>query len=452
MNAKHNNLKATLLSHFDSAPFSNFHLKLLFVAGSGWIWAAYGTVAVGLVIPSLREFWGYSSSQLGLIASLNLAGMLVGSILSGIFADKVGRRKALALAVLIEGIFTLLSAFSWNYSSLLIFRFLTGLGLGGVLPVASTLVGEFSPAKYRGRILVLLNGFWGLGIAIAALVGYVLIPVWGWRTVLAFGGLAIFFAPFTLHFMPESLRYLIDNGRYQEAITTAEKIFPNVNLNLDSITENENLEEENDTPKEEVPLGIFSKILAKRTVALWFLWFSLNFLFQGIFVWLPSILVQGGHPLAKSLFFTMLIGLCQLPGSFIAAYLVDKIGRRISIFVFFALFGVFSVLFGFANSDLEILLWGGFLGLCNGATWGLAYPFTTELYPTKIRGTGAGWATGFGRAGGILAPFLVGVLLQIGFSNLCIYLLFAILCALTAFVIFLLRDETKGLALEDINS
>jgi putative MFS transporter len=441
-----------LLARFDNANLVSFHIKLFLSSGGAWLWAAFGTGIIGFILPSLKREWSLISSQLGLIASCNLLGMLIGSVIAGYMADRYGRRATLELAIIMVGVTSAISALAWNYPAILVLRTFAGLGLGAILPIASTLVSEYSPAKYRGRFLTLLNGFWGLGVTLAALVGFLVIPDFGWRWALFVGILAIGFVPLTRKFIPESLRFLISKGRISDALNIASKInvgqgFDDnkVGLSLNPAQKPQGISQINADK-----IGIWSRAFRWRTFSIWTLWFSLNFLFQGIFIWLPSILIAKGYNMASSFLFVLIISFSQIPGSILAALTVDKVGRRLSLIGFFSLFALCSLMFGFASSSFTILFWGFLVGACNGATWSNAYPYTTELYPTKIRGTATGWATGFGRVGGILAPFLIGLLILMGWGNSRIFMLMTFVCLLSVAVILIIKEETKGKTLEEI--
>ena len=326
------------------------------------------------------------------------------------------------------------------------------MGLGAILPVASTLVGEYSPAKYRGLISALLNSFWGLGVTLAALVGVFIVPGFGWRWALGLGILAVIFVPITRLYIPESLRFLISKGRINEAVDISSqiKIEQASSSTPPDVINTRQKEPLNVLPLKTGKIGIWDPSLRLRTFSMWTLWFSLNFLFQGIFIWLPSILISKGFDVASSFLFVLLISFSQIPGSVIAALLVDKIGRRYSLVGFFFLFAISSLFFGFSNSSTMILFWGFFVGMCNGATWSNAYPYTTELYPTQIRGMATGWATGFGRVGGIIAPFLIGFLIQAGWQSNAIFPIMTVLCIISMTLILAIKAETKGKTLEEI--
>jgi putative MFS transporter len=181
---------------------------------------------------------------------------------------------------------------------------------------------------------------------------------------------------------------------------------------------------------------------------LWALWFGLVFGYYGIFVWLPSLLVQAGYSLVNSFGYVVLITVFQIPGYFSAAYLVERLGRKPVIVAYLLLSGGAAVLFGDSRTTFNILLWASVMSFFNLGAWGAVYSYTPELYPTRIRTTGTGSAAAFGRVGGVIAPFLVGVLLpSIGRSGVLV--LNAVLLMTAALAVAVLGFETKGRSLEE---
>jgi len=445
----------TALDNFDRARLGAFHVRLLCLAGLCMLWTAVGVSNISFILPALQSEWGLSTSQQGAIASVTVAGMMAGSVLAGRLSDRVGRRRTLVLALLGQGIAATFSAFSPSYPILLGLRLLAGLGLGAIPPVASTLVSEYLPARSRGRILVLINGFWGLGSAVAALAGYALVGTHGWRPVLLVSGLSILSVPLVRWMLPESLRFLLSQGRVVEA----EQTISQVHVQPD--------------PKALQDAGAAARTISHppvmagdgsgdsihpwaspylgRTAALWVLWFAFNFTFQGVFIWLPSILLAEGGSLSRSFLFALVISLAQVPGAVLAALLADRISRRLGLGLTIAFWSASVFLFGLSANPASVLFWGFLLAVGNGAAWGMAYPFTTELYPTRMRGAATGWATGFGRLGGTIAPLVVGALMQADAGNVAIFSLLAVVPLLSSLVLVGLRQETTGRALEEIS-
>ncbi len=437
------------LDRFDRARLGSFHLRLLFVAGLSWMWAALGVSIVGYILPVLRTEWGLSSSQEGLVASFGLLGMMIGAIGAGSLADRIGRRATMALIMLWMGVFSALASLSPSYPVLLGLRLLTGLGLGAVLPVASTLVSEYSPTRYRGGLLVLLNAFWGLGGGLAALAGYILVERYGWRPALLFTSISIVSAPLVWWLLPESLRFLAGHGRTAEALAIGRRIVVSPDERLPQAAPAPAAAQHPSAPAGSA--GLFSRVYLNRTASLWLVWFALNFTFQGVYVWLPTLLISSGSTMAQSYLLSLIISLGQVPGNLLAALLADRTSRRLSMGVTMVLWGLAVILFGFSASPAGVLLWGFLLSMGNGAAWGLAYPFTTELYPTRMRGAATGWATGFGRVGGIVAPLVVGALIAARAGNALIFSLLGAAPALATLSLAGLRQSTTGKTLEEIS-
>ena len=170
-----------LLERLEKLPVGSFHYKLLAVTGLGWLFDAMDTGLISFVLPILAKDWGLAPEQMGWIGSVGFIGMALGAVISGTIADRIGRKLVFSLTVILYSLATGACALSWNYESLMIFRFLVGFGLGGELPVAATLMTEYAPTKLRGRFIVLLESFWGLGWLAAACIAYLLIPQYGWQ-------------------------------------------------------------------------------------------------------------------------------------------------------------------------------------------------------------------------------------------------------------------------------
>ena len=440
---------ATLLTRLDSARFSSFHLRLILLTGACWILAGYGVTIIGFLLPTLGAEWGISAGALGVMAGAGMAGMLLGSILAGMLSDRIGRRSTVTWTLLYIGITCLASAQAWNYSSLLSMRFLTGIGLGAVLPVSSTLVSEFSPTRHRGAMSVTLPACWGLGGTAAALVGYTVVQHYGWRPAMLLGGVALLLVPLVRFGLPESARFLIGKGRLAEAEHGVERTHPTPDPKAAPLMEVPSAEP---GEGEKQNGGLWSPYFARITLALWVMWIALNFFYQGAFIWLPVLLADAGATGGRSFLLTLVISLGQLPGTVIIAFLADRVSRRKLILLSLALLSAGSFLFGLSQADGWVLGMGFLLMVFNGMAWGLAYPFSAELYPTRMRGAATGWANGIGRIGGVLAPIVVGLVIQAGGSLTLVFTILAAAPFLATLILSNIRLETTGRSLEEIGS
>ncbi|ORT99101.1 Niacin transporter NiaP [Anaerovibrio sp. JC8] len=441
-----------ILDRLERMPVGSFHYKLLLVTGLGWLFDSMDTGLIAFVLPVLAKEWGLAPEQMGWIGSIGLIGMALGAVISGTLADRIGRKQVFTITVLMYALATGMCALAWSYESLLFFRFLVGFGLGGELPVAATLMSEYAPTKLRGRFIVLLESFWGIGWLVAACISYLIIPQFGWKIAFVIGTLpALYVFLIRLH-MPESVRYLISKNKIDEAkkiILDLEK-----KLHVESKPFDAELtaaEMGSSTEKTPGLLGLFGTSYVKRTIMLWLAWFGIVYSYYGIFMWLPSIVFQQGFAVVKTFEYVLIMTIAQLPGYYCAAWLVDVIGRKYTLSIFLLMSGVASYFFGNATSPDTLLVWGATMSFFNLGAWGVIYTYTPELYPTSMRALGSGWAAGFGRIGGMIAPALVGIMLanQLGIGN--VFMMFAGVLIVVSLVVLTLGVETRQRQLEDIN-
>ena len=442
---------SNIAKRLERLPISWLHYRLLIIHGFGWLFDALDVGIVTFVMAALAKDWKLQPSQLGLIGSAGLAGMFLGAAISGVVADYWGRKKVFQVTLLVFAVTTLLCAFAWNVTSMIVFRFMVGVGLGGELPVVSSLLSEFVPGKHRGRFIVLLESFWAYGWLIAALVAFLLIPAHGWRIAFFIGAIPAFYIWIVRRKLPESPRWLESKGRTAEA----EAVMCSLERESERLTGQPLPPADKGTDSEPVKFHRFSfaelwtPVYRTRTIMLWILWFGLVFGYYGIFVWLPTLLVKAGYSMVNSFLYVIIITLAQIPGYFSAAYLVERIGRKPVIVVYLLMSAVTAYLFGQATSTAMILTWASLMSFFNLGAWGAVYTYTPELYPTRDRATGAGAAAAFGRVGGLIAPILVGNLLpSIGRSG--VLTMNATLLVVAAGAVGLLGVETKGKQLEDI--
>lgn len=437
-----------VLERLEALPVGRFHYKLLLVTGLGWLFDSMDTGLIAFILPVLAKEWGLAPGQMGLIGSIGLIGMALGAVISGTVADRIGRKKVFTITVLLYSIASAFCALSWNYQSLLVFRFLVGFGLGGELPVAATLVSEYAPSRVRGRFIVLLESFWGLGWIAAACIAYFFIPVYGWRMAFLIGALpALYVCLIRLH-MPESVRYLLTRGRVDEARQTVLSLEKQLHVPSALFT----------GETEPVPVvakasfrELWKKPFMSRTIMLWLVWFGINFSYYGIFMWLPSLVFQQGFTVVKTFEYVLIMTLAQLPGYYCAAWLVDKIGRKYTLSAFLLFSGVASYFFGHASTAATLMMWGSVMSFFNLGAWGVLYTYTPEQYPTAIRALGSGWAAGFGRFGGMAAPMMVGALLARSFGFASVFYMFALVFAAVAVIVLSLGVESKQKDLESLS-
>ncbi|WP_394213980.1 MFS transporter [Brachybacterium vulturis] len=443
----------TRSQRLDRLPFTRKHGRLLGASGIGWALDAMDVGLISFVIAALSVHWELSKADGSLIASAGFAGMAIGASVGGLLADRIGRRSVFALTLLIYGLATGASALAMGVGALIVLRFIVGLGLGAELPVASTLMSEFAPARIRGRVIVWLEAFWALGWILAAVIGTFVAasgPT-GWRWALAVGLVPAIYSLVIRLGIPESVRFLEKQGRTEEAERVVRSFEASAGLDAPSPAAARAEAGAATAIPAADPIGttggIWSTPLRARTAGLWAVWFCINLSYYGAFIWIPTLLVDRGFDLTRSFTFTLIITLAQIPGYAVAAWLIEVFGRRWTLTVFLAGSAVAASFYGLAETEWMILAAGCALSFCNLGAWGALYAIGPELYPTRVRGTGTGAAAAFGRIASMAAPFLVPVFLVAG-GQVFVFAAFSVFFLLAAAAAFTLPEQ-RGKALAE---
>ena len=444
------NQQLTRNQRLDRLPVTGKHRRLLFGSGIGWALDAMDVGLISFIMAALAVHWGLTPTQTSWLGSVGFVGMALGATFGGLLADRIGRRQVFALTLLVYGLATGASALAGSLAVLIALRFVVGLGLGAELPVASTLVSEFSPRKYRGRMVVILEAFWAVGWIAAALIGYFVVTTGdnGWRWALAIGMVPTLYAVYVRRSLPESVRFLEDQGRHEEAeqvVASFEGDVDRQQLELIDAAEQQRLR---DLPREDFAeaTSIWARGLRRRTAALWIVWFCVNLSYYGAFIWIPSLLVADGFTLVKSFQFTLIITLAQLPGYAVAAWLIEAWGRRHTLATFLVGSAASALFFGTASTETTIIVAGCLLSFFNLGAWGALYAIGPELYPSHVRGAGTGAAAGFGPLASIKAPLIVPPILLWG-DSIALFSLFSAAFLLAA-VATLTLPEQRGKVLD----
>ncbi len=390
--------------------------KLLALAGTGWMFDAMDVGILSFVIAALAVDWHLTPSEMGWIGSVNSIGMAVGAFGFGLLADRIGRKNVFMMTLVLFSLASGFSALTTTLVAFLILRFLVGAGLGGELPVASTLVSESVEAKERGRVVVLLESFWAAGWLIAALIAYFVIPHYGWRVALIITALPAFYAIYLRRKLP-------DSPKFESEGKPKESAFAKLQL-------------------------IWTKKYARRTLMLWIVWFTVVFSYYGMFLWLPSVMVMKGFDLIHSFKYVLIMTLAQLPGYFTAAWLIERAGRKFVLATYLIGTAASALFFGNAETLTPLLIFGALLSFFNLGAWGALYAYSPEQYPTAVRATGSGMAAAVGRIGGIFGPLLVGSLLASGTGFGTIFGIFCGAIIIGVLAVVFLGTETKQLELE----
>jgi putative MFS transporter len=424
------------------------HVGLYSAVIAGHLFDGYGINMIGVTIAGMIATFHLQPHQAGLLASSVFYGMLIGTLFVGPVVDRIGRKRGLLLSIVIYSIFSLLCALATSYNQLVWFRVLQGVGLGAEVPVTLIYVSEFMPTKYRGRAVTSATFFWTSGSMAAALLGMVLIPMFGWQSMFIAGFLPALLLLPMWSIIPESVRFLVRRGKLDEAERIVDKLstVPAKQIAEQSVPAGAKV------TGEKVSISqIFKGKYGKLTIGVWLMLFICGFVFYGLGAWLPSIFLKMGFGFVKSLSYSAVITGSGAVGAVMGGTLVDRIGYRRTLISFFLISGASLLLWGMSpNATIMVLL--GMITSCLGfGAGGVIFAYTSSLYPTAVRATGTGWAAFWQRCGGIVAPYVLGVIIQ---TDMPVYMFFVTLgvpTLLGALIAFWMTRELSNKSLEQIH-
>jgi len=425
-----------------AAGVGRFQYRLFLVFGLVWMADAMQVLSIGFTAPSIARTFGLSLPQALQTGTLFFSGMLAGAFLFGRLADRIGRRPVLMMAVTLDACCGVASAFAPDLAWLLALRFLAGIGVGGTLPVDYTMMAEFLPSERRGRWLVLLESFWALGTILLAVLALAAAR-WGddaWRAIFLVTGIPALVGVVLRFHIPESPLFLNRSGKPEEARAVLRRVARANGRSADI------------PPLQPEPAlrralsALFSGGLRRRSVALMLAWGLVSIAYYGVFVYLPVKLGAEGFGFMRGQVFLVVLALVQLPGFALAAYGVERWGRKPTLVGFLLLSAVGCM--GYSLGSAPALVVGATLLMSFAllGTWGALYAFTPEVYPTDLRASGMGMAGAVARFGGLLAPALVAPVMATRFT-LSLVMLSGFLLA-GALAILCVDTESRNRVLE----
>lgn len=433
----------------DKVDLNRALMFIVAVAAAGFFFDSFDIVIVAYGLPLIKQEFHLEPSQVGLIGSAALAGMGLGSWFWGWVADRWGRRVVFAATVLMFSLCTGIAGLSMSVGFLIGARFLTGLGLGGMVPIDQALVTEYAPARIRGRVSAALPLCWPIGIFAAAGAGVLIVPNFGWRWLFALGTLPAILVFFIRRGVPESPRWLADRNRHAEA--AASLAYVGVTLGMLDQAQGELAALPPRAPEPEARFSdLFTSAYARRVTHTWMLWFCAGFSSYAFSVWLPTIFATYYHiNLTRSLLYTFIIAGMSILGRIVAFSLIDIVGRKALIIIGYGVAGCAALMFTRASTEAALLA----TAMCYGAfadIGSLAMTvYTPEVYPVRIRGKGAALAMGWGRFGGMVSPLLAGFLIQAD-HLIWVWGFMAAFQFTAAGVTFVLGQETSRRNLESV--
>ncbi|MFJ3484387.1 MFS transporter [Pseudomonas sp. NPDC090202] len=426
----------------DQARFNSFHWRVLFWCALIIIFDGYDLVIYGVVLPVLMREWALTPLQAGALGSYALFGMMFGALLFGSLSDRIGRKWVIALCVVLFSGFTVLNGFARNPTEFGLCRFMAGLGIGGVMPNVVALMSEYAPKKIRSTLVAIMFSGYAVGGMFSAGLGIVLLPAFGWQSVFYVACVPLLLLPLILRFLPESVGFMLRQGREAQAREVLQRIEPGLELHSDDELHMGPLKAAG-APV----LQLFREGRALSTLMLWLAFFCCLLMVYALNSWLPKLMNSAGYGLSSSLMFLLVLNVGAIFGAIFGAIGGGWIGDRFKlqhVLVAFFLLAALSIsLLGF-NSPLLVIY--GLIAVAGATTIGtqiLAYACVAQFYPMAIRSTGLGWASGVGRSGAIVGPVLGGALVGIELPLHLNFMAFALPGAVAAIAMCFVHQRRK---------
>lgn len=394
-------------------PFGRFQWLVFFMCFLVVLLDGFDTASIGFIAPALLTQWHLGKPDLAPVLSAALFGLACGALISGPLSDRLGRRSLLLSAVLLFGVACLGSAFAQTLEQLTALRFVTGIGLGAAMPNAVTLMGEFCPDRRGATIINLMFCGFPLGAAAGGFIAAWMIPQFGWRSVLVFGGVTpLVLAGLVAAKMPESVRFMVASAKPYERIQTTLARISNAAFDAERFVLTEAAPSD-----DRKGLGI---VLSKRyivgSVMLWLAYFMGLVIFYASINWMPILLKDAGLPLKSATLVSALFPLGGV-GAVLSGMLMDRFNANRVIALCYGLTAISVYAIGQAAGNMGALVAVIFLaGVLMNTAQSSMPALAAAFYPTAGRGTGVAWMLGIGRFGGIAGSFLVAELARRHFS------------------------------------
>jgi putative MFS transporter len=446
-----------IVARLERLPITWWQVKARIIVGVATFFDAFDSLAIASVLPVIVPLWKLAPAQIGYMISAGFLGQLLGALLFGWIAERFGRMTAMIWSVALFAVMSLACAFAWDYGSLLAFRTIQGVGLGGEVPVAATFISEIARAKGRGRFVLLYEAVFPIGLVCASLIGLWVVPRLGWPYMFVIGAAPAFLALTLRLLLPESPRWLAVRGRRDEAEAAMARIesetekaagrpLPPPKPVVSTLTKRASLSD------------LFGSLYLQRTLVVWVIWFASYFVNYGLSIWLPTVYRTVFQlPLDVSLRYGLVTQLVGLVGTVICALSIDHVGRRPWFAAAFAAATLaLAALWLFPKPTAEQVLLCMTIAYFFVSTINIGvYVYTPELYPTRVRALGVGAATAWLRLASMIGPTAVGLMIGARLTPAQapdlprVFLAFAAVAAVAALVTAFFAIETRGRVLEE---
>ncbi|UFQ97131.1 MFS transporter [Pseudomonas wenzhouensis] len=411
----------------DNARFSRFHWMVMALCALLLIFDGYDLFIFGVVLPSIMQQWNLTPIEAGALGSYALFGMMFGALAFGTLADRIGRKKGIAICFVLFSTATILNGFASSPTEFGIFRFIAGLGCGGLMPNAVALMNEYAPKRLRSTLVAVMFSGYSLGGMLAAGVGIYMLPRFGWESMFFAAAVPLLLLPLILWKLPESVGFLVRQGRHEQARAVLAKVEPGLRLEA-----SDQLQMSDGKGQGVGVFELFREGRALRTLCLWLAFFCCLLMVYALSSWLPKLMANAGYSLGSSLSFLLALNFGGMAGAILGGWLGDRFNLGKVMVAFFVAAAVSISLLGFKSPTPVLYLLIFVAGATTIGTQILLYAGAAQFYGLSIRSTGLGWASGIGRNGAIVGPLLGGALMAINLPLQLNFIAFAIPGAIAA--------------------
>ncbi|WP_026355133.1 MFS transporter [Massilia niastensis] len=428
----------------DTAKFNAFHTSLLLWCGIIIICDGYDLAVAGIALPSIMKEMGVTAQNAGFMVSSALFGMMFGAISLGTLADRIGRRWAIVICLALFSVFTAAAGMTTDPYMFSVMRFLAGLGIGGVMPNVVAQMTEYSPKKIRATMVTLMFSGYAIGGMLAAVLGKGLLEQHGWQSVFLAAGVPVILIPFILKSMPESMPFLIKQNRLAELKSVLARMEPSYRA-----TPDDNFQIPVTERAEGAPIGkLFQEGRGFSTIMFWIAFFMCLFMVYALSSWLAKLMAGAGYSLGSALTFVLVLNFGAVIGAVGGGWLADRFHIKYVLVAMYALAAVSITMLGYPVSTPVLFLLVGLAGASTIGTQIVTYAYAGQFYPSTVRSTGIGWASGVGRSGAILAPIVIGTLVGMALPLQQNFLAISIPAVIATIAVSLIKHERSASARE----
>ena len=434
----------------DHAQLKPIHWRVILLSALIIIFDGYDLVIYGVALPKLMAEWQIDTITAGFLGSIALFGMMFGAIIFGSLSDKLesygfSRKKLIILCICLFSSFTLLCGYASNPQSFGIFRFIAGLGLGGVMPNVIALMTEYAPKRLRATLVSLMFSGYAIGGMCSALLGIWLVPQFGWKIMFILGGLPLLLLPMIWILLPESIDYLVRRNKTDQAIKILKQIDSTVTYTAETKI---SLHHDNQSSSKTPVKDLFAENRGSITLLFWASVFMALVLVYALGNWLPKLMVEAGYDLSTSLVFLLALNIGGMLGAIVGGYLADRfnLAKVLCSLFFSGAIALFLLSYSLPTFILYICIAIAGAASIGGQILLLAY--MSQFYSSNIRATGLGMALGIGRLGAILGPILCGWLLSLSLPINYNFIALAIPCMIAVISVSMIYFRLKKTRLE----